>query len=109
MCDILTYKETTGGVKVLKHYLKVCFKMMGTHVITAIFSFMLCPLIFLALLSSKFGWILMSIATSIGYAIMVYSCAYKIADKDIKVDSIVRILEIKKSVAYGEVDLEVCK
>jgi len=87
MCDILTYKETMGGEKVLKHYLKVCFKMMGTHVITAIFSFMLCPLIFLALLSSRFGWILMSVATSIGYAIMVYSCAYKVADKDIKVYS----------------------
>lgn len=68
----------------LKHYSKVCFKMTGAHVITQVFSLALGPLVFYIILGNQIGWYVMSAVLSVSYAMMIYSTAYKIADKDIK-------------------------
>lgn len=67
-----------------KHYLKVCSKMVSTHILSEFFMIFACPIIFAFMLNSKAGWYFMDIAMTIAYTVMIYSAAYKIADKDIK-------------------------
>ena len=68
----------------VKHYFKICSKMTLLHIGTQIFSLILSLFVFGVMLSAKAGWYFMSFATSVYYAITVYSSAYKIADKDTK-------------------------
>ncbi len=74
----------TGGVDMIKHYFKLCSKMTLLHIGTQIFSLALCLFVFGVMLNAKAMWYFMSFATSVFYAITVYSSAYKIADKDTK-------------------------
>lgn len=68
----------------LTHYLKVCFKMTYAHIKAQLFCLLLGPMVFYIILGSQTGWYIMDIVLSAVYAIMIYSAAYKIADKDIK-------------------------
>lgn len=68
----------------MKHYFNLNVKIMWAHIKAQIFALVLGPIVFYIFLSSKMGWYVMSSAMGIMYAIMLYSEAYRIAQKDIK-------------------------